>query len=116
MEYAARSTATYDREFKKPPPGCPADLKLLWSWDDVASMNIPDIAAPRSFIFIWIGDGEGLERGRDLLAKWGYRRAEDIVWAKTNKTWTGSYQAGPFPCLQRQKVFPRLPLSALTHV
>ncbi|KAJ3026344.1 UNVERIFIED_CONTAM: N6-adenosine-methyltransferase subunit mettl14 [Siphonaria sp. JEL0065] len=98
-EYASRSSEV----FNPPHAGFPSSLKTLWSWEDIASMNIQDIAAPRSFIFIWTGDGEGLERGRDLLARWGYRRAEDIVWAKTNKTWTGSYQVGPFPCLQRQK-------------
>ncbi|KAJ3067960.1 N6-adenosine-methyltransferase subunit mettl14 [Podochytrium sp. JEL0797] len=102
-EYAWRSTEAYEREFKTVPAGFSTDMKTLWSWDDVAGMNIQDVAASRSFIFIWIGDGEGLERGRDLLARWGYRRAEDIVWAKTNKTWSGSYQLGPFPCLHRQK-------------
>ena len=29
---------------------------------------------------------EGLERGREVLAKWGSRRCEDVVWIKTNKT------------------------------
>ncbi|TPX73835.1 hypothetical protein CcCBS67573_g04895 [Chytriomyces confervae] len=103
FEYAARSEETFDREFRDAPEGCPPDMKRVWGWDDIASMNVQDIAAPRSFIFIWIGDGDGLERGRDLLAKWGYRRAEDIVWAKTNKAVKGSYQVGPFPVLQRQK-------------
>ncbi|GAA5993557.1 hypothetical protein JCM10908_000110 [Rhodotorula pacifica] len=31
------------------------------------------------------GDGIGLEKGRELLSLWGYRRCEDIVWLKTNK-------------------------------
>lgn len=30
-------------------------------------------------------DGIGLEKGRELLASWGYRRCEDIVWLRTNK-------------------------------
>ena len=50
----------------------PAD----WSWEAVASLRIEDIAAVPSFAFLWAGDGEGIERGRDVLAKWGYRRAE----------------------------------------
>ncbi|KAI9344929.1 hypothetical protein BDR26DRAFT_856956 [Obelidium mucronatum] len=103
LEYASRSKIAYENEFRKIPAGFSEGLKTAWSWEDVASMNIQDIAAPRSFIFIWIGDGEGLECGRDLLARWGYRRAEDIIWAKTNKSWEGSYQVGPIPCLQRQK-------------
>ncbi|KAG8832861.1 folylpolyglutamate synthase [Serendipita sp. 399] len=37
---------------------------------------------------MWVGHGnsDGLERGREVLAKWGFRRCEDIVWVKTNKT------------------------------
>lgn len=37
---------------------------------------------------MWVGSGagEGLERGREVLAKWGYRRCEDVVWVKTNVT------------------------------
>jgi mRNA (2'-O-methyladenosine-N6-)-methyltransferase len=37
---------------------------------------------------MWVGSGagEGLERGREVLGKWGYRRCEDVVWVKTNKT------------------------------
>ena len=37
---------------------------------------------------MWVGSGagDGLERGREVLAKWGYRRCEDVVWVKTNKT------------------------------
>lgn len=30
-------------------------------------------------------DGIGLEKGRELLAGWGYRRCEDIVWLKSNR-------------------------------
>jgi len=38
-----------------------------------------------SFVFLWVGDGrdDGLERGRDCLQRWGFRRCEDIVWAQT---------------------------------
>ncbi|KAJ3031018.1 N6-adenosine-methyltransferase subunit mettl14, partial [Rhizophlyctis rosea] len=50
---------------------------------------IEDIASTPSFIFIWVGDGVGLDKGRDLLAKWGYRRCEDICWIKTNKVHRG---------------------------
>lgn len=32
---------------------------------------------------MWVGSGEFLEKGRDLLKHWGFRRCEDIVWIKT---------------------------------
>ncbi len=61
-----------------------------FTWDtllDVDQFPIPSLAADPSFIFLWVGSGagDGLERGRDALMKWGYRRCEDVVWIKTNK-------------------------------
>uniref|UniRef100_A0A0E0NPP8 Methyltransferase-like protein 1 n=1 Tax=Oryza rufipogon TaxID=4529 RepID=A0A0E0NPP8_ORYRU len=38
-----------------------------------------------SFVFLWVGDGVGLEQGRQCLKKWGFRRCEDVCWVKTNK-------------------------------
>ncbi|RCV42689.1 hypothetical protein SETIT_9G236100v2 [Setaria italica] len=43
------------------------------------------IADTPSFIFLWVGDGVGLEQGRQCLKKWGFRRCEDVCWVKTNK-------------------------------
>ncbi|KAL1738601.1 MT-A70-domain-containing protein, partial [Schizophyllum fasciatum] len=59
-----------------------------FTWDDLQELPIPSLAADPSFVFLWVGSGagEGLERGREILAKWGYRRCEDVVWVKTNKT------------------------------
>ena len=37
------------------------------------------------FLFLWVGAGEGLDKGRQLLKNWTFRRCEDIVWIKTNK-------------------------------
>ena len=67
-----------------------------FTWDtllDVEQFPIPTLAADPSFLFLWVGSGagDGLERGRDALAKWGYRRCEDVVWIKTNK----NSNAGP---------------------
>ncbi|CAI5977982.1 unnamed protein product, partial [Closterium sp. NIES-64] len=42
------------------------------------------IADTPSFVFLWVGDAEGLEYGRMCLKKWGFRRCEDICWEKTN--------------------------------
>jgi mRNA m6A methyltransferase non-catalytic subunit len=57
-----------------------------FGWDELQEFPIPSLAADPSFIFMWVGSGagEGLERGREVLAKWGYRRCEDVVWVKTN--------------------------------
>lgn len=57
-----------------------------FGWDDLQQLPIPSLAADPSFIFMWVGSGagEGLERGREVLAKWNYRRCEDVVWVKTN--------------------------------
>ncbi|TDL26989.1 MT-A70-domain-containing protein [Rickenella mellea] len=58
-----------------------------FNWDDLEKLPIPSLAADPSFIFLWVGSGagEGLERGREVLGRWGYRRCEDVVWVKTNK-------------------------------
>ncbi|TFY50120.1 hypothetical protein EVG20_g11709, partial [Dentipellis fragilis] len=68
-----------------------------FSWDQLQELPVPSLAADPSFIFLWVGSGagEGLERGREVLAKWGYRRCEDVCWVKTNKT----SNKGPGHCL-----------------
>lgn len=57
-----------------------------FGWDELQEFPLPTLAADPSFVFMWVGSGagEGLERGREILAKWGYRRCEDVVWVKTN--------------------------------
>lgn len=57
-----------------------------FTWDQLQELSVPSLASDPSFVFLWVGSGagEGLERGREILAKWGYRRCEDIVWIKTN--------------------------------
>lgn len=69
--------------------GAPSSAKYAneaWSWDQIAALPIPQIMAKESFIFLWVGSGafDGLERGREVLSRWGYRRSEDIVWIQTN--------------------------------
>ncbi|XP_046859175.1 N6-adenosine-methyltransferase non-catalytic subunit-like isoform X1 [Xenia sp. Carnegie-2017] len=56
-----------------------------WDWDEIMKLSIEEVAAQRSFIFLWCGSHEGLDEGRKCLRKWGYRRCEDICWIKTNK-------------------------------
>jgi mRNA (2'-O-methyladenosine-N6-)-methyltransferase len=56
-------------------------------WDETSLLPIRSLSADPGFVFLWVGEGhaDGLERGRECFAKWGFRRAEDIVWVKTNR-------------------------------
>jgi mRNA (2'-O-methyladenosine-N6-)-methyltransferase len=69
-----------------------------FTWEHLQELPIPALAADPSFVFLWVGSGagEGLESGREVLAKWGYRRCEDVVWVKTNNT----TNRGPGVCLR----------------
>ncbi|ORY76516.1 MT-A70-domain-containing protein [Leucosporidium creatinivorum] len=65
----------------------PADTPF----EELRALELSRVAATPGFVWLWVGsgvrgDGIGLERGRELLAAWGYRRSEDIVWLKTNKS------------------------------
>ncbi|KAJ6619051.1 MT-A70-domain-containing protein [Mycena sp. CBHHK59/15] len=59
-----------------------------FGWTELQALPIPALAADPSFVFLWVGSGAGdaLESGREVLARWGYRRCEDVVWVKTNRT------------------------------
>ena len=62
-------------------------MSSSFSWDTLQELPLASLAADPSFVFLWIGSGagDGLERGREVLAKWGYRRCEDVCWVKTNR-------------------------------
>ncbi|GAA5826804.1 hypothetical protein JCM11251_002899 [Rhodosporidiobolus azoricus] len=77
------------------------------SFEELAALDLGRAAATPGFVWLWVGSGQtgagagrkgvegeqslnvgggvGLEKGRELLSLWGYRRGEDIVWLKTNK-------------------------------
>ncbi|GAA5883543.1 hypothetical protein JCM3774_003811 [Rhodotorula dairenensis] len=81
------------------------------SFEELKQLDLARVAANPGFVWLWVGsgqspslaltdadtdadagteaeaeaDGIGLEKGRELLSLWGYRRCEDIVWLKTNK-------------------------------
>lgn len=59
--------------------------RCQWTWDALATLPIRQLSADPSFVFVWVGSGgdDGLEKGRELLARWGFRRAEDIIWVET---------------------------------
>lgn len=50
--------------------------RVFWNWDEILNLDIDNIAAHRSFIFLWVGNSEGLDKGRNCLRQWGYRRCE----------------------------------------
>lgn len=56
----------------------------FWSWEEIMKLEIEEVAASRSFLFLWCGSSDGLDLGRLCLRKWGFRRCEDICWIKTN--------------------------------
>jgi len=63
---------------------CGVTNMQFWSWNEIMSLNLEDVAAQRSFVFLWCGSSDGLDLGRKCLKKWGFRRCEDICWIKTN--------------------------------
>ncbi|XP_027030205.1 N6-adenosine-methyltransferase non-catalytic subunit [Tachysurus fulvidraco] len=76
----------------------------FWTWDDIMKLEIDEISALRSFVFLWCGSGEGLDLGRMCLRKWGFRRCEDICWIKTNKNNPGKTKTlDPKAVFQRTK-------------
>ncbi|XP_059502057.1 N6-adenosine-methyltransferase non-catalytic subunit isoform X1 [Stegostoma tigrinum] len=79
-------------------------VEKCWTWDDIMKLEIEEIAAPRSFVFLWCGSGDGLDLGRVCLRKWGFRRCEDICWIKTNKNNPGKTKTlDPKAVFQRTK-------------
>ncbi|KAG2174444.1 hypothetical protein INT44_006707 [Umbelopsis vinacea] len=75
----------------------------VWSYNDVANLDIEAVAANPSFIWIWCGNSQNVSRGRQLLMKWGYRRCEDLIWVKTNKHMKGSRNVNDGEVLQHTK-------------
>lgn len=63
----------------------PALATPFWSLDEMMQLKIDQIAESPSFLWLWVGSAEGLDQGRQLLKRWGFRRCEDICWLKTNK-------------------------------
>ncbi len=66
-----------------------------WAWEDIRALRVEDVADTPCFVFLWCGAAEGLQHGRACLAKWGFRRTEDICWLKTNRREAGGAQGRP---------------------
>ncbi|KAL9925595.1 methyltransferase like 14 isoform 3-T3 [Glossina fuscipes fuscipes] len=78
--------------------------RVFWNWDEILNLDVGEVAAHRSFVFLWCGSSEGLDMGRNCLKKWGFRRCEDICWIRTNINKPGhSKQLEPKAVFQRTK-------------
>lgn len=73
-----------------------------WSTEDISMLQIDKISKTPSFLFLWVGS-EHLDDGRNLFKKWGFKRCEDIVWLKTNKSHPSYVPPNPKHLLQRVK-------------
>ncbi|SCV73260.1 BQ2448_7185 [Microbotryum intermedium] len=77
----------------------------LTTFEELKALDLGRWSHWPGFVWLWVGDGRnhtenrggvkrsergsggvGLEKGRELLGLWGYRRCEDIVWLKTNRS------------------------------
>lgn len=76
----------------------------FWDWDKIMALDIGEVAAQRSFVFLWCGSSDGLDLGRLCLQNWGFRRCEDICWIQTNhKNTNASKMVEPNAAFQRTK-------------
>lgn len=55
----------------------------FWSWDQIMNLDVGEVAAQRSFVFLWCGSSEGLDMGRVCLRKWGFRRCNNTSTVKS---------------------------------
>lgn len=54
----------------------------------LSELPIPALASDPSFLFLWVsssGPGNDLEQAREVMARWEYRRCEDVIWCVTNR-------------------------------
>lgn len=51
--------------------------------DEMRKLPIP-ILQDDGYIFLWV-TGRAMELGRECLQLWGYKRADEIIWVKTNQ-------------------------------
>lgn len=69
----------------------------------LAALPVESLAATPSFLFLWLPTSDSLEIGRALLQRWGFRRAEDIVWVKTNHAEIEKWKSGGAMPIRRRR-------------
>ena len=42
----------------------------FWDWDKIMALDIAEVSAQRSFVFLWCGSSDGLDLGRLCLQNW----------------------------------------------
>lgn len=75
----------------------------FWDWHKIMALDIAEVSAQRSFVFLWCGSSDGLDLGRLCLQNWGFRRCEDICWIQTNHKTGGMKVLEPNAAMQRTK-------------
>jgi N6-adenosine-specific RNA methylase IME4 len=67
-----------------------------WSIEDIAKLPVNDLTTHEGFVFLWTGEGcpRQIAAARSMLASWGFKAMEDIVWLKTNRA-AGNRERGP---------------------
>ncbi|WFD19569.1 mRNA (2'-O-methyladenosine-N(6)-)-methyltransferase [Malassezia caprae] len=51
--------------------------------DDMRALDVPALQG-EGLLFLWV-TGRSMELGRQLLSQWGYTRADELIWIKTNQ-------------------------------
>lgn len=51
--------------------------------DEMRQLNIPALQ-DEGYLFLWV-TGRAMELGRECLTLWGYERADELIWVKTNQ-------------------------------
>ncbi|KAI9451253.1 MT-A70-domain-containing protein [Lactarius psammicola] len=80
-ELASLQSSKFDVIVLDPP------LSSSFSWDTLQDLPLAMLAADPSFVFLWVGSGagDGLERGREVLAKWGYHPPTTSLLTRTKQ-------------------------------
>ncbi|KAL7412201.1 MT-A70-domain-containing protein [Mrakia frigida] len=52
--------------------------------EEMRNLPIPALQSSTGVLFLWV-TARAMDLGRDLLSYWGYRRVDEIVWAKTGQ-------------------------------
>ena len=50
----------------------------FWDWDKIMALDIGELAAQRSFVFLWCGSSDGLDLGRLCLQNWGLEGKREL--------------------------------------
>lgn len=52
--------------------------------DELRQLPLPSLQPNWGILCLWV-TGRAMELGRELLALWGYRRVNELVWVKVNQ-------------------------------